>query len=259
MKTAVPARSGEAPAGAVVKEEMTGKDKRYLPLAAVALAVAAFILSLVFGHKENPAPVTGKDKADISNHDVVAEQPALVKSSQPAGTGKDIKEEGRKVSGEVNGTRVRDLLSRATGLMEEDPGKAGALLSEAVRLAPKNLQVNFQLGRAYTKLKDYPKAISMYQKTGVLDPEFPDAFFNLGYIYAVKKDYPKAEEMYGRVVKLSPLYLDQALFNLGIVQEHQGKRRECIENLILALKANPENRLAKQYLQKLTEKSGGNR
>ena len=95
---------------------------------------------------------------------------------------------------------------------------------ESVNLDPANIQGHFQLGLVYMKLGDYPKAIETYNKVAELDPQFPDTFFNLGYIYAKKKDYPKAEEMYGRVVKLAPAYLDEALFNLGMVQEKQGKR-----------------------------------
>jgi tetratricopeptide (TPR) repeat protein len=135
------------------------------------------------------------------------------------------------------------------------PEKAKSLLIELVQLDSSSVQGHFQLGLVYMKLGDYPKAIDTYNKVAELDPQFPDTFFNLGYIYAKKKDYPKAEEMYGRVVKLAPAYLDEALFNLGMVQEKQGKKEQCIENLEQALEVNPNNNLAKKFLTKLKGKS----
>ncbi len=72
-------------------------------------------------------------------------------------------------------------------------------------------------------------------------PHSADAFFNLGYVHAVTKNYPKAEEMYKRVVELAPSYLDEALYNLALVQDREGKREQCIANLQKAVSVNPEN------------------
>ena len=118
------------------------------------------------------------------------------------------------------------------------------------------MQGHFQLGLLYVKLKEWPQAIESYQKAVALDPESPDTFFNLGYVYARVKDYPKAEEMYGRVVDLAPSYLDQALFNLAIVQAKLGKREQSIHNLEEAIVLNPKNNQAREYLQRLKEKQG---
>ena len=106
------------------------------------------------------------------------------------------------------------------------------------------------------KQKDYTKAIGVYQSVAQLDPQFPETFFNLAYIYALKKEYAKAEEMYSRVVELAPSYLDEALFNLAMVQENQGKRDESIKSLEKALQVNPDNKMAKKYLLKLKRDPG---
>jgi tetratricopeptide (TPR) repeat protein len=140
-------------------------------------------------------------------------------------------------------------------MMEKNPEEAKSLLLKAIQLDPTSLQGHFQLGSVYMKLKDYPRAIETFQKVGELDPKYPAAFFNLGYLYAIKKDYSKAEEMYDRVVKLAPSYLDEALFNLGMVQEKQGKKKQSIENLERALSVNPNNEMAKKLLVKLKGKS----
>ncbi len=153
--------------------------------------------------------------------------------------------------------KARLLVAEATGLVEKDPSKAREMLLEAIRLDPKSVEGHFQLGLAYVKLTDYPKATEAYQKTVDLDPKFPDSFFNLGFVFASQKEYAKAEEMYGKVVALSPKYVDEALFNLAMVQDKQGKRKQSVENLERALKANPKNALAKKFLQKFKKGASG--
>ena len=106
----------------------------------------------------------------------------------------------------------------------------------------------------YAEAKNYAKAIERYNRVTELDPQYADAYFNLGYIYAVTKKWNKAESMYEQVVKLAPPYLDEALFNLAMVQKRLGKRDACIENLKKAVIVNPKNNLAKKYLKKMTGK-----
>ncbi len=113
------------------------------------------------------------------------------------------------------------MVDRAAGLIEKNSGEAKSLLLKAVEL----------------------------------NPQSADAYFNLGYIYAVDRNYSKAEEMYSRVVKLSPPYLDEALYNLGLVQEKQGKKKPSQENLERAVKINPQNEMARKLLKRLKEDS----
>ena len=61
--------------------------------------------------------------------------------------------------------------------------------------------------------------------------------------------------MYHRVIKLSPPYLDQVLFNLAIVQAKQGKKDQSIASLEKALVMNPNNKDAKNYLQRLRRRN----
>ena len=104
-------------------------------------------------------------------------------------------------------------------------------------------------------LQNFPRAIEAYQKAIELDPELPDAYFNLGYIYGINKNYPQAEEMYQQVVKLRPSYLDEALFNLALIQEKQGRRKQGLENLERALQINSKNEMAQKLLNKLRRDS----
>ena len=52
-------------------------------------------------------------------------------------------------------------------------------------------------------------------------------------------------------MKLSPPYLDEALFNLALVQEKQGKKKLSMENLERAVKLNPKNEMAQKLLKKI--------
>ena len=151
------------------------------------------------------------------------------------------------------------LVGQGEKLAKTDIKQATALLEKSTHINPDSEQAHFQLGMLYLNQKDYPKAIASFQNVIHINPKFPDTFFNLGFIYALSKDYPRAEEMYSRVVDLAPAYVDEALFNLALVQNAQGKKAECIANLEKAVAANPKNTSARNYLKKIKEESGANK
>ncbi len=143
------------------------------------------------------------------------------------------------------------LVGEASVIAANMPEKAKELLLKAVKITPESARGHFQLGRIYTQQKDYTSAIASYQTAIDLDPQMPDAFFNMGYIYAIKKEYNKAQEMFARVVALSPPFLDEALYNLAIVQRKMGNLEECVKNLEKAIALNPENNNARKLLETL--------
>jgi tetratricopeptide (TPR) repeat protein len=147
------------------------------------------------------------------------------------------------------------LRGRAAGLLKSNPQQAEALLIKAVELDPDNVDGHFYLGKLYTSLKDYPSAIKAYGKTAELAPNFSDGFFNLGFVCTVTRNYPKAEEMFRKVIQLKPSYLDEAYFNLAVVQNLQGKRQESIRTLERAVEVNPDNERAKRYLLRFKQTS----
>jgi tetratricopeptide (TPR) repeat protein len=226
------------------------QKKRSIQYAAVAVLLAAIVVAFAFWFRGKSVKTPGKEVA------VKSTQPSVPQPTGEAAPGKaspTVAKETEK--GPPSHAEAKALQDQAAGLMEKNPQEAKSLLLKAIELDPTGVQAHFQLGLAYMKLKDHPKAIETYQKVVVLDPKFSDAFFNLGYLFAIKKDYSKAEGMYERVVQLAPSYLDEALFNLGMVQERQGKRKQSIENLERALSVNPNNEMAKKLLDKLKQKS----
>ncbi len=162
----------------------------------------------------------------------------------------------------VNMTEVKAYYSQALRgqagkHMGKSSDKAEILLRKAVDADPQNVEAHFDLGKLYTRSKDYEKAINAYQKAAALNYRTPDAFFNLGFIYAAKEDYMNAEKMFLLVAESRPKYLDKALFNLAVVQQKQGRRKQCIENLEKALMVNPNNQRVRTYLNHIKSNSEG--
>ena len=147
------------------------------------------------------------------------------------------------------------LVGGAASILDSNPRKAETLLRQAARLDPQNGEAYYYLGKLYTSKKDFPKAIKAYEKAIDLDPRSPDAFFNLGFIYYSTKRYSRAEKMFHKVVELRPFYLDEAYFNLAVVQNLQGKTMESIGNLKRTLELNPNNGRARKYLRRLRQTS----
>jgi serine/threonine protein kinase len=154
---------------------------------------------------------------------------------------------------EISGTYLETLLGLAGQLIPTDPESAKVYLFKALEVDSNNISVLSQIGYIYVSQNDYPHAIETYQKVAELDPGLPASFFNLGYIYAKTEDYSKAEEMYLRVVELAPDFLDEALINLASVQYELGARKRCIQSLKQAVKINPANESAANYLKQILE------
>ena len=149
------------------------------------------------------------------------------------------------------------LRGQADKYMGKNSDEAEILLRKAVNADSQNAEAHFDLGKLYTRSKDYAKAINSYQKAAALNFRTPDTFFNLGFIYAEKEDYMNAEKMFLLVAESKPKYLDKALFNLAVVQQKQGRRKPCIENLEKALMVNPKNQRGRKYLSRLKNNSQG--
>lgn len=146
---------------------------------------------------------------------------------------------------------AKALVGYANSVSETDPQQAISFFNKAIQVEPGNEQAHFQLGMVFMKQENYEAAVESYKNVIEINPEFPDTFFNLGFINALSKDYTKAEEMYARVVELNPIYVDEALYNLALVQSKLDKKDESLINLEKAVEVNPDNELAQNYLKKL--------
>ncbi|MGA1824188.1 MAG: protein kinase domain-containing protein [bacterium] len=167
----------------------------------------------------------------------------------------DILVNNHSMKGKIGVPFSRALQGEASSIMKEDPDKAETLLHKSILLDPNSANAHFLLGRLYMIQKNNTKAIESYKKAVEIDPQMPKALFNLGYMSAKNKDYTKAEEMYERVIALSPEFVDEALFNLGLMHAKLGETEQGIEYLRKAVRANPENKHAKDLLARLKKKN----
>jgi type II secretory pathway predicted ATPase ExeA/tetratricopeptide (TPR) repeat protein len=198
-------------------------------------------------------------KTEISNSVVLEQAKAALKNknfNRAIELFEQVLTQHPKNAPEIKIDYSKALQGQADTVFIKNPGTAEMLLSKAVSADPKNAEAHFDLGRLYTKSKNYPKAIKAYQEAANLNHRSPDTFYNLGFIYASMEDFATAEKMFLHVVDLKPPYIDKALFNLALVQQKQGKQQECIENLEKAMINNPKNQRARQYLNQLKNDKG---
>jgi len=157
----------------------------------------------------------------------------------------------REENSNTSGLYAKALVGRAGEIIADAPLEAESMLLKAVEIAPDTAQAFLMLGKRYTQIKDYPRAMDAYQKAVHLDPLLPDAFFNLGFISATLGKYGDAEQAFAKAVKLEPPYLGKSLFNLAVVQQKLGKKAESLANLEEAVAVDPENEKALAYLGRL--------
>lgn len=156
-----------------------------------------------------------------------------------------------KMKNQVSLPYAEALVGLANSVNGTDPEQAMNLFKKAIQFDPNRVQSYFQLGMIFLKQEDYTAAAENFEKVIEINPKLPDAFFNLGFIHAHLKEYVKAEKMYVQTVKLNPSYLDEALFNLALIQSKLGKKDESLANAKKALEINPKNELAQNYLKKI--------
>ena len=70
---------------------------------------------------------------------------------------------------------AKALIEKARQVAEANPSEAVSLLGQAIGVDPKCATAHHELGRVYTKLKDFPKAIEAYLKAAELDPTLAEA------------------------------------------------------------------------------------
>jgi serine/threonine protein kinase/Tfp pilus assembly protein PilF len=258
----VPAKKTEVP---------RGSHRLWLGTWAAVMVVAAVVLALLIKQKPSATVSENEPFATVKTEEVlppaetkpvVATEPTkgdqavkALEKKQFAKAAALFEEAIASEPGEKQALVVpyaQALVNGAASIINTKPKQAEALLQKATDLDPKNAEAHYYLGKLYTSKKDYPKAIRAYDKAIDLDPYFTDGFFNLGFLYYATKAYGRAEQMFGKVVELKPSYLDEAYFNLAVVQNLQGKNEESIRNLKKALEVNPANKRAKKYLLRVT-------
>lgn len=107
-------------------------------------------------------------------------------------------------------------------------------------------------GRTNHTKKKYKDAIASFEKALAVNPDDPRAMSELGYAAYFDKDYAKAEEFTRKAIDRSsdPDIRGSSLYNLGLIQEAQGKNADAIASYTQSLEARP-NRVVREALAKL--------
>lgn len=213
---------------------------------------SVFLFRGLFGN-DSPVVDTGKPGADRLQAGISALKEN--RFSAAVGIFEALLSENPSMRKGVSKHLTAALLGQASELLKSSPEEAEKLLLKAVAFNPESVEGLFQLGLIYMEREDYKKAIAQYQKVSKLNPRYPNTYYNLGYIYAKIKNYEQAEEMFQRTVALSPSFLDEALYNLALVQDLIGKQDEAIKNIEQALDVNPDNKPARKYLKQIKNRS----
>lgn len=226
-------------------EQASKKPKNKIWYAAIPATLIVISVFFVYPFSGNP-----------ESHEMKAAIAALKaeRFSEAVNLFKEVLVQDLSSKSKIANAYAQALQGRASEILMTHPEEAEALLQEAVELDPGSKDGYLKLGLLYVKNKNYSKAIESYEKAAGLDPQFAKTFFNLGYVYVKMKHYTEAKKMYLRVVELAPSFVDEALFNLAMINEKLGERKACIKNLKQAVEANPENETAKQYIRRLTAK-----
>ncbi len=94
------------------------------------------------------------------------------------------------------------------------------------------------LGLLYTRKKDYPRAITMFEKAIHEQPQYTDAHLNLGVAYEKMGEAARAEAEYQRAVELAPLNV-HAHNRLGLLYLSQERASQAEEQFRISLAAAP--------------------
>jgi serine/threonine protein kinase len=234
---------------------------RFVPLAAM------IIVGLVFNLSLTDMPFTPSDRS-VAAYSIALSPPHVdaiddqIKAAREALEARQfstavvlfetVLADDKSAIDELSDDYVEALQGLAEEMISTDREVAKGLLLKALGIKPASVPVLSKLGFIYLRDNNYPQAIDTYQKVAELEPQMPNAFFNLGYIYAVTENYTKAKEMYVQVVLMEPAFLDEALFNLAMVQEQLGEHRQCLQSLKRAIEINPDNTSALAYLNQKT-------
>ncbi|HAA03915.1 MAG TPA: hypothetical protein DCE18_11135 [Syntrophobacteraceae bacterium] len=207
----------------------------------VLLAITVILAAVFYRY----GPVKGLvDKATLSE---TADNKSQVQSIAASPTG--MTTGTTEHAGQVAGANATVLFQHGLELLGTDPNGARDLIEKSVQADPSNVDGHFELGKLHGKLGNQDEAMKSYRNVVQLDPNHSRALFNLGLLYAERGEFAHGEQVFARVVALAPTFLDQAYFNLAMMQRRQGKTEDSIQSMARAVAANPINSKALAYLR----------
>jgi protein O-GlcNAc transferase len=147
---------------------------------------------------------------------------------------------------------VQVQLQRAFSEMDtERYDAAAARLERLAGVDPENSAIFYNMGVVYTFLKREEDALEQFRRSVELEPGYFQAWYNMGQIHLLKKkDLSLALNCFDRAVMINPHYVS-AHHQRGVVHELLGNSLEAVECWERTLEIDPDNRQARQSLDRL--------
>jgi Flp pilus assembly protein TadD len=128
-------------------------------------------------------------------------------------------------------------------------------LRTTVELRPDHMQGYSNLGNAYLRAGDVPRALSAFERGLACPTDEPVVLVllenNLGSALGMLGDLDGAVRHFRRAVDGDPDFAD-ARTNLGMALASRGQTREALEHLRTALRLNPGDARTRTFLDRLT-------
>lgn len=152
-----------------------------------------------------------------------------------------------------------DLLRQGTRALQSGRvAEATALLEQAHELNKDNGDIILNLGGAYILAKKFQEAVALLEPLSEREPDNPMVWTNLGAAYlgnpvlATNEKQHRAIGAFKLALALNPKAPNVA-YNLGLIYRDRQEIDQALHWFRRALEANPNDRDARFYIEKLTQ------
>lgn len=158
--------------------------------------------------------------------------------------------------------RVRRLVGEGAQLLSlRRPAEAATRLQEAYDLDPQNVPAAINLGGAYILLGKFRLAVPVLEAASLTEPDNVMVWTNLAAAYlgklplATEAEQDRAIMAYERALALDPA-VPHVHYNLGLIYLERNDLSRAAAQFQQALKTDPGDKDARQYLRKLQHGDG---
>ncbi|MEC3906268.1 tetratricopeptide repeat protein [Tamlana sp. 2201CG12-4] len=131
---------------------------------------------------------------------------------------------------------------------------ASKWFEKLIELGESTQFIHEKLSFCYKRLSDYQKAIIHQKKALEFDTKNAENLYLLGLLYSGLHDFEKAEKYIKESLMIQDTPLDEQYIKLGVIYNHQKKKKEAIGALKRAVSENHLNQEA-NYILLLTKDS----
>jgi len=181
-----------------------------------------FLLALALLLKLHPSQITSEFKRLTMNLQKAAQLFQNGKLNEAAGLCESLLKTNQK---DVQALHLRGVIA----YQEKSYLKATEYLSQALELAPNNLDIKHALAASYYNVKFFKKSIILYNEICNSTAEVSN-FIQLADVYAANQEFEQAISVLAKASKLAPKNVD-VLFNLSRFYYHEKNYNATISQL----------------------------